>query len=171
MPKFMDLTGQTFNRLTVIKRVENNKKATKWLCKCECGNYISVQAGNLKNGHTKSCGCYFNEQEKNRTGTNNPNHMHGKTNCRLYEIWRGMKKRCYLVTHIHYKNYGGRGITICEEWKNNFMNFYNWAIANGYDDNLSIDRINNDGNYEPSNCRWATAKEQANNRRKKCIIV
>lgn len=160
MSKALDLTNQTFGRLTVIKLHHvKNKYRRYWLCKCECGNETVVYVSNLTTGKTTSCGCYVRENIKNGI------HMtHGLRNHRLYGIWVNMKTRCYNSKSPKYKRYGGRGIKICDEWLDNFMNFYNWSMDHGYKDDLSIDRINNDGNYEPSNCRWTTAKEQASNK-------
>lgn len=165
--KTKDITGQKFGRLTVLELDTNSKeKAAKWICKCECGAIISTRGSSLRSGHTKSCGCFHLEDliaRKIRA-------THGKEGTRIYRIWQGVKNRCLNQNEPAYKKYGGRGITVCEEWKNNFQAFYNWAMESGYQDNLTIDRINNDGNYEPSNCRWTTAKIQANNRRSNRIV-
>lgn len=167
MSKFIDLTGKRFTRLTVIKYdgVASNNQSM-WICKCDCGNTSKVMYGNLTNGSTKSCGCLRKEKKiKNRP----------KEYSRLSTIFYGIKKRCYNPNSPAYKNYGGRGIKICDEWLqkngNGFKNFYKWAISNGYKQGLTIDRINVNGNYEPSNCRWATAKEQSNNRRNNRIVI
>lgn len=136
-----------------------------WLCQCECGRTVIVSGANLRNGHIKSCGCYRSEiARKNAT-------KHGLRQTRLYKIFHGMKKRCYTPTAINFSIYGGRGITICEEWLNDFQAFYDWAMSNGYADDLSIDRIDVNGNYEPSNCRWVSMKEQVNNRRANRFIT
>lgn len=159
MGKIIDLTGKKFGRLTVIEQAtSNNKNRTMWRCVCECGNETIVYSYHLRNGSSTSCGCFRREVASNRT-------THGKTNSRIYHIWAMMKERCFCPTLEAYENYGGRGITVCDEWKNDFQAFYDWAIANGYKDDLTIDRINVDGNYEPSNCRWSTMEEQANNKR------
>lgn len=160
--KIKNLTGKVFFNLTVICRVPNKTKSSRWLCKCSCGNYKEVDSCHLQNGGIKSCGCLLKNNKINKT--------HGMSKTRLYETWHGMKARCYNKNNINYSNYGGRGIFICSNWLNNFMNFYNWAINNGYKDNLTIDRIDVNGNYCPENCRWITIKKQANNKRTNIII-
>ena len=168
------IKGQKFGRLTVIsfhhekEYISKNgkKQKGKWyVCKCDCGKEVVISKWQLKSGKTKSCGCYQKEI------ASKINTKHGKTHTRIYKIWFGMKKRCFNFSCKSYHRYGGRGITVCNEWKNDFMNFYNWAMANGYKDNLTIDRINNNGNYEPNNCRFVTLLEQARNRRNTKFIT
>ena len=150
--------GERYGRLTIIREVEPagsiHKRVRRFLCRCDCGNETICRLPNLKSGTTKSCGCYRKFVSSNRRD------CHHLQNTRIYRIWCGMKRRCYNKHNEHFDRYGGRGIIVCDEWKTDFMNFYDWAMSNGYDDKLSIDRINNEGNYEPSNCRWANQKQQ-----------
>lgn len=151
--------GYKNNKLTVIEYVGMNKLHKAMVkCKCDCGNIIITRYADVKSGNTKSCGCQLIESVHNRKD------YHGKMHERVYQSWRAMKLRCYNEHSEKYKNYGGRGIAVCVEWKDDFMAFYKWAIDNGYRDNLTIDRIDVNGNYEPSNCRWVTMKQQARNK-------
>lgn len=160
--RYEDLTGKKFGALTVIglKGVINSRRI--WRCVCDCGNLREIREDSLKK-YTRSCG------DPRHRNPNTIKIIHGQSKTRLYNIWGGMKDRCFNPRASGYQYYGERGITVCDEWAKDFQSFYEWATQNGYSDDLSIDRIDTNGNYEPSNCRWATAKEQRLNQRQKEI--
>lgn len=165
MSKVNDLTGQKFGRLTVESFAgKNSRRYATWLCQCDCGNKTVVCGSDLRSGNTKSCGCYHDEVSRDR------HKRHGMCHTKLYYVWVGMRGRCFNPNNKSYKNYGGRGITVCDEWKDSFSAFYDWALSNGYKDGLSIDRIKNNSDYSPENCRWTTQKVQNNNRRSNHFI-
>ena len=169
MSRLIDLTEKRFGRLTVIKRVGTKNDSPLWLCECECGNSAEINTRSLSTGNTKSCGCIHSEQLAKR---NYENRIHGDVDSRLYGIWHGMKQRCYDSNRKDYENYGGRGITVCDEWKEDYSAFQKWALGNGYNYNAdymkcTLDRVKVNGPYAPWNCRWVDAKTQANNRRER----
>ena len=157
MSNLKNLTGMTFNRLYVIKRVSNDKSGrARWLCKCECGTIKVILGKHLLSRKVQSCGCLQKERVT----------KHKMSNSRLYSIYRGMKDRCYNQNMPEYHNYGGRGITICDAWLNDPSSFFKWSLENGYSDDLTIDRKDNDKGYSPENCWWTTEIEQHNNTRR-----
>ena len=163
MGKIIDLTGKRFGKLVVLTLLDcrDSNGSACWKCKCDCGAFKVTNSDDLRRGNVSSCGCIRKKQLL----------KHGESGTRLYNIWCDIKKRCYNARCVAYKNYGGRGIKVCNEWRNNYTPFKDWSISNGYKDHLTLDRINVDGDYEPNNCRWVTMKEQANNTRKNVCIT
>lgn len=168
--RLKEMIGKRFGRLVVVDRIEDHyypsgRHDACYSCVCDCGNHINVLGIHLRSGHTVSCGCFRVETSRATMTT------HGKTNTRLHTIWKNMHSRCFNQNNDDYANYGQRGITICDEWKHNFSAFESWANKHGYTDYLSLDRIDVDGNYEPSNCRWVTQKDQCNNTRSNIYVT
>lgn len=157
-------SGHMFGCYVVVGPDEDRKGRRYWLCKCSCGNVKSVREDHVLDGKVISCGCHKDKNTADRM------RIHGKSQTPIYRIYKHIYGRCYCKTDKRYKDYGGRGITVCEEWKNDFLSFYEWAIKNGYEKHLTIDRIDNDGNYSPDNCRWVSLYVQANNKRNNHFI-
>jgi hypothetical protein len=169
--KVIDITGQKFNRLTVIERSHFKNKNTYWKCICECGNETIIRGRAIRNGETKSCGCLNKEVVSKNSKTLKLKHGGCVKKNSLYTAWMNIKGRCSNKNKPEYKNYGGRGIRMYSSWKNDFSEFKEWALNNGYEEGLTIDRIDVNGNYEPNNCKWATRTEQANNKRNTVYVM
>lgn len=158
-----DEKNRKYSRLTVVE-FSHGKDGAYWLCKCDCGHLKIVKGSSLRSGVIKSCGCLWAEQKYKNFDSGRAKKSHGFPHGRkLKDLYKNMKNRCYDKKNKRYKNYGGRGIVVCDEWLNDRRGFYAWAINNGYDPKLQINRIDNDGNYCPENCNFITQKENVNN--------
>ena len=157
--KLINLVGERFGRLVVVEKDKARNGHVRWRCKCDCGKECIVYGSSLKTGNTTSCGCYKAENSKRLYSSVRQNDK------RLYAVWNGIKQRCLNKNSRSYHNYGGRGIKICDEWANDYKSFYNWAMRSGYQSGLQIDRIDNDGDYCESNCRFVSRNIQSNNKR------
>lgn len=160
----LNLINKKFGRLTVVDLAYIKNQSTFWSCLCDCGKVVIKKASYLTTGDTRSCGCLKSEELSKR------NSKHNLYKHPIYNVWKNMKNRCYRINNKQYSNYGGRGITVCEEWKKDFLSFFTWANENGYKNNLTIDRIDVDGNYCPENCRFIPLSEQQKNKRNTIII-
>ena len=159
MPRAVNLDGQRFFALTVIRRIGTRWGQSLWLCRCDCGNYCERTNSQLHSTEHPSCGCKTRNVQKETHTT------HGHSRERLYRIWKGMKARCNCPSQKCYKYYGGKGIKVCEQWSTDFDSFRKWAINNEYSDELTIDRIDSDMDYEPSNCWWVSMTVQNRNKK------
>lgn len=178
MGKFNDRTGEKIGRLYVIERAPDSilpsgLHKTMWKCRCDCGNIVTVRADSLTGNHTLSCGCYQKEVVSRYMKSLVRKVDYGESRERLHNIWYLMHYRCYNSKCSVYKNYGGRGITVCDDWKNieGYFNFKKWALSNGYQDDLTIERTNVNGNYEPDNCCWIPMRAQASNKRTNRLLT
>jgi hypothetical protein len=156
MTALINLAGQRFGRLVVIERAESVKGQTRWHCVCDCGGITQSTAGNLRSGSALSCGCIQRESAARLCRDRETTHGGSKT--RLYKIWANMHYRCATETAPAFKWYGGKGVTVCDAWLT-FAAFRSWALANGYAENLSIDRVDSARGYQPDNCQWITVSE------------
>lgn len=158
MTRIVDIKGQRFGKWTVLRKGSVRKGGARWVCRCDCGTVHTVNSWTLRNGHSTQCvDCNVA--------------THGGSKDDAYQPWHAMRQRCYNPKYHAYHRYGGRGIRMCQEWRNDYLSFKKWALANGYRNDLQLDRIDNDGNYEPSNCRWITRREQANNRHTNIMLT
>lgn len=172
MTKMRDYTGERYGKLTVLEYVGTkryrNGRATQWLCQCDCGNKTVVDSVSLKTGNTVSCGCHRRELSSKRMIDRNKTHgitIGSEEDKRLYRLWAAIKRRCYYEKCVGYHNYGGRGVRMCDEWKNEAAKFVEWCKSHGYKKGLEIDRINNNGNYEPNNCQFISKVENEKKKR------
>lgn len=165
MGKVKDLTGQRFGRLTVIEFAGTKNGNAYWKCQCDCGAICTANGVHLRRGYTQSCGCFHREKAGGKP-------KHGLSNSKTFHIWAAMKSRCFNDNHPDFNAYGGRGITVCDKWCNDFQAFYDYVSKLDHfdEDGYTFDRIDNNGNYEPGNVRWATVKEQSRNRRSNVVV-
>lgn len=167
---YKDRIGQKFGRLTILEYRPKNQRG-RFVCQCECGTIKEINCSHLISGKVSSCGCLAKELKTQRNKGNKFAVLHCKSNTRLYQVWLDMKQRCYNPKQVGYKWYGNLGIKVCKEWKNDYLSFEKWAVQNGYKDNLTIDRIDCKGDYEPNNCRWVDWKTQSRNKKDTILIT